>query len=78
MIDGDLINSYWWSNGNYDWIMIDMGVSQPVGRVFVNFGYWYLHGTGVFKTKTMYVNIHLLIVLTIKLSIDLFCAEIIM
>merc|ERR1712037_956925 len=44
MIDGDLTDSYWWSNGDYDWIMIDMGVSQPVGRVFVDFGWWYNDG----------------------------------
>ena len=54
MIDNDL-TSYWWSAGDLDWIMIDMGMSQPVGRVYVNFGWWYTSGCcGIcICTKTM-------------------------
>merc|ERR1712241_1599572 len=40
--------------------MIDMKGSQSVGRVFVNFGYWYHHGTGCptfcTNTKDHYVS----------------------
>ena len=58
MIDNDLTDSYWWSNGDYDWIEIDMEVSQRVGRVFVNFGWWYNNGFGCPYgcTNTKYVH----------------------
>ena len=59
MLDNDLTNSYWWSAGDYDWIMVDMGLSQPVGRVFVNFGWCSVDGTvwdSCGMTDTKYVK----------------------
>ena len=59
MIDNDLTDSYWWSDGDYDWIEIDMGVSQPVGRIFVNFGWWWNTGCPFSCTNTKYATFNI-------------------